>query len=131
MYLSHRTTQLWLTFKSGMNGDRTESVTHTTTHVQSTFVFHQINIVPVYHNEDPDLTALLENAMFSSPEKFSSNMILKYFPDGCWIGLGLVKYPMECAVLMSGFTGSVSTFLTKRLMDHGVSKERFLFCEYF
>eukprot|EP00210_Caulerpa_lentillifera_P000996 g959.t1 len=74
-----------------------------------------VNIVPVYQEEDQDLEEVLENAMFGHPETFST----------------LVKYPMECAVLMSGLTGSASTFLTRRLMDHGVSRERFLFCEYF
>jgi len=38
---------------------------------------------------------------------------------------------MECAVLMAGLPGSASTFLTKKLSEHGVSKERFLFCEFF
>ena len=45
--------------------------------------------------------------------------------------VGLVKSSAECAVLMAGLPTPLSTFLSKKLTELGVSRERFLFCEYF
>ena len=75
----------------------------------------------------------LDETLFKQKDAFTSPSIA--LEGLCWMafssGVGLVKAPADCAVLMAGLPGPLSTFLTKKLTEHGVSRERFLFCEYF
>jgi len=83
-----------------------------------------VKVIPLYETpndgsdrfeSENDIEKRLDDTLFGQPDSFTN----------------LVKYPMECAVLMSGLPTSISSFLTKRLTEHGVSRERFLFCEFF